>query len=94
MNWDGKIIVLAWYRAQDYAAHRRLDPKGMEPRFKDWLKNAEYTEKRLKADGFTVHRVMLDPAQLAGWAALNGGNIDTEMRARFAHHLFGIRQSH
>jgi hypothetical protein len=87
-------IVLCWFTRESYAQHLRLDPKSMKPRFKHWLKDAEAMEKRLRADGYAVHRMLLDAEQLAAWALLNGAEINEQTRARFAHHLFTQRQGH
>lgn len=89
-----RTIVLAWYERPHYADHVRLDPEGMKPRFKDWLREAESAEQRLQADGCTVIRVLIDPQELSAWALLHGAKIDPESRARFAHELFLMRHRH
>lgn len=91
MSDPPRIFVLAWFERRHYAAHIRLDPQGMKPRFKDWLREVESAERRFQARGDTVVRVVLDPQKLAAWALLRGVEINPESKARFAHELFLIR---
>jgi hypothetical protein len=79
------VVGLAWYRREDWEGLRRLYPdRGeMHDSFDDWLAVAEQTEQFLKSNGFAVKRVIVDPAELAGWCAARGLEPIAKARAEY-----------
>ena len=79
------VIGVAWYLAKDWDDMRSLcsDRDEMHESFGAWQRSAKQTERTLKAEGHTIVRVTIDPAEFAGWCAVRGRSMDGEARAEF-----------
>lgn len=75
--------VSVWFLRRDYAAHCRLDPE-MRKTFQQWQKLAQSMEDQARAQGLVVHRVVVDPHELAAWAKREGRRIHADSRQEFA----------
>lgn len=77
-------IAIAWYRKDDWAELKRLCPRpdDLHDTYEEWLANAQ---EGLKAAGFSEHdvlKVILTPEDLREWKAANGGEINSQVRAK------------
>jgi hypothetical protein len=70
---SGKTIANALYPDRDE----------MHDSFDDWLGDAQQTEQFLKAEGYAVKRVIVDPAELADWRAVRGIEPIATARAEY-----------
>lgn len=77
----------AWYRREHYARVLAImaNAAALPRSFDQWLKNAETGEQRLRAQGWIVHRIDLDPDQFLAWCARLNINADGKARSRFAN---------
>lgn len=79
------VIGVAWYLAKDWDDMRDLcsDRDEMHGSFEAWQRAAKQTERTLTAEGRTIVRVTIDPAEFAGWCAVRGRSMNGEARAEF-----------
>lgn len=82
-------IGMAWYRAEDYDAIRRVmaDGYNFPMDFAQWLKKAEARERRFRRDGYAVARVFIDPDLFREWCRPRGLKRDHLARIMFASRL-------
>jgi len=78
------VDVCAWLTREDYAAHRALDPNGLPATFDEWLRNAERGVEDVKRKGIFLHRVAIDPDELAAWCRANHRVVNGRARSQFA----------
>jgi hypothetical protein len=78
-------FVMAWTTPGDYAAHRRLDPQGLQPSYVAWLRNAQAiiqdTERR---HGVKVERITVKPKDLARWCRARDRRVNAQARQLYA----------
>lgn len=87
MNESPIVAVgIAWYRAEDYDAARRIMADGDQfpATFHEWRMKAEAAEKREQRRGQTVVRVYIDPETFADWCRARRLNVDAQARMKFA----------
>ena len=85
---------LAWLKSGDWRRWRALDPKGIQPRYKDWLEQAKRLEQGRQQEGIPVVRVAVDPEQFAAWCRQAGVEPDSRARANFAYEIGTRNQMH
>jgi hypothetical protein len=93
MNKSVMIAGLAWLTKANFAAHRRLDPTGLQQTFEQWLRSAERIEQETQARGIKVRRVEIDPDALAAWCRDRGVAVNSKARGLFAGIMVGETQS-
>jgi hypothetical protein len=83
------ITGILWYRPEDYLKCRKLFTDGnvLPETYKGWLAEAEKVEKKLKGDGITVLRVLLDPNTFPAWCLVKGMKLDAQARSAFASEM-------
>jgi len=85
------IDVVAWFTRENFDAHRKLDPHGLQPTFDDWLRDAQRGMEQLKRDGLAPETVVIDPADFAEWCGDTGRKVDGRARSAFAAFVFAKR---
>lgn len=78
------IDSIAWFTRENFAAHKALDPHGLQPTFDDWLRDAERGVKQLKLRGIVPERVVIDPNDFAAWCKSQSMKVDGRARGAFA----------
>ena len=83
------IIVIAWYRREDYGRIFALAEGGggMEPTFEEWEKFVEAVMPDIVARGVPVKKVIIDPREFAAWLRKEKRESTPESRALFAHSI-------
>jgi hypothetical protein len=78
-------VALPWFRRADYAALLKLfsDPDKLPETFDVWLQRAEAVERQSRKAGFTVARILIQPAPFAAWCKER--RVPPDQRARFAY---------
>ena len=68
---EQNIVVVVWYRANEYAAVRALaaDADRMEKTFQEWKVFADETVRSHEAAGRTVWKVHFDNTAFMRWAS-------------------------
>lgn len=81
------IIGMVWYQAEDYDAIRNVMADGdkLPATFHEWRMAAETGEKKLRRDGHTVVRALVQPEAFADWCRSRGLNVDAQARMDFAN---------
>jgi hypothetical protein len=87
------IVGVAWFTAENFPAHRALDPDSLQDSFAEWLHDVEATVANLKANGLTVERVLLGPLELEAWCAVRGRKVNPGARAELASEILERRCS-
>ena len=79
------VVALPWFRRAEYAALLSVftDPEKLPETFDVWLQRAEAVERQSSMSGFTVTRVLIQPALFAAWCAQR--RVSPDQRARFAY---------
>lgn len=87
MTTPALIVGLAWYRAEEYSAIRRIMADGHKfaGTFNEWRRIAEGIEQNLRRDGQTVVRAIIDPKTFPEWCRARGLNVDAQARMDFAN---------
>jgi hypothetical protein len=79
-------------RAKQTAPLRaRRNADGFHNAYREWLKSAENTVKRLKRQGIAAQPVILDIDEFIGWCAIGGLAPDGKARAEYAGEMLGAR---
>jgi len=83
-----QLFPLPWYEAQSYQRVCALmaDKDGLFGTYAEWFAAAQRTEQRLRGEGVTTIRVVLDLVQFPAWCAANrpGLHIDAKVRVAYA----------
>ena len=78
-------MALPWFRRADYPALSSLfiDSEKLPETFDVWLRRAEAVEQQSRKAGFTVARILIEPAPFAVWCKER--RVSPDQRARFAY---------
>jgi hypothetical protein len=76
--------VCIWFTRENYAAHRALDPDGLQMSFDEWIQTVERGLKQLELQGIVPARVVIDPTDFAAWCRGEGREINGDARMAFA----------
>jgi hypothetical protein len=87
------LIVLAWYRREDYDQIFALAPGGggMEPTFDDWQKFVKRAIPGIEARGIPIKKIIVKPGEFAAWLRKNNLQSSPEARAKYAFEIAGKR---
>jgi hypothetical protein len=82
-----RAIGIGWYSRQNY---RRIlevmeDADKLPPKFDQWLRRAEATERELKKAGHIVVRAMIEPEEFLAWCRARGLNVDAKARTQWGN---------
>jgi hypothetical protein len=70
-------------REEDYEAFSRMSPD-LPDTFEEWVTNAADIDRRLKARGVSVDRIVIRPDEFAVWARRRNMGFDEVARRAFA----------
>ena len=70
-------------REEGYEAFRKLSPD-LPDTFAEWARNAADIDRRLKARGISVDRIIIDPREFAEWTKAQGLGHHEAARRAFA----------
>lgn len=81
-----QIVGMVWYNAEDYDACLRImeDRAKLHTSYHLWRMDAETGEKRLRREGKTVVRAIIDPKTFPDWCLERDLHIDSYARNQFA----------
>ncbi len=79
------VVGVTWYRPEDWERLLQLFPDrdDMHDSYAAWLAEAHRAERAVVAGGHRVKRVLVDPAELAGWCLIHGLAPNAQARAEF-----------
>ena len=79
------VVALPWFRRVDYAALLKLftDSEKLPETFDVWRQRAEAVERQSRKAGFTVARILIEPAAFEAWCKKR--RVSPDQRARFAY---------
>jgi hypothetical protein len=79
------VVALPWFRRADYAVLLRMftDSEKLPESFDVWLQRAETVERQSRKAGFSVARILIQPAPFAAWCKKR--RLLPDQRARFAY---------
>lgn len=80
------IAAMAWYRREDYPRILAVmeDAKLLPQTWEDWFKSAKQGRDRLRAQGYVVEQVNIDPDTFPDWCRARGLKVDAHARSTFA----------
>lgn len=91
-----EVYGLPWYRIKDHATIRRImaDGHNLPCSFAIWRLSVESGERKLKREGKTAVRVLIDPEKFRGWCAAHGLDLNATARILYAsllakYHVMG-----
>lgn len=84
-----KVWVIAWYREQDWSDWCAVGK--FTGGHKEWLARAEAGAKARERDGYSVAKVVIEPAKFIEWCRVNGREIDGDARTLYAISLLDDR---
>lgn len=78
---------MAWYEASSYEQVKAIMEDGhkLPSTFKDFLRQAESMEHKLKGEGVLVVRAIILPGEFEAWCRANGQRVNAEGRMAFAN---------
>ena len=81
----GTLVGMGWYRSQDWERLLQVisDRDQLHNTYSEWLAEAEWAERNIRATGHEVRRVFVDPDELAAWCLIRGRKPDGKTRAEF-----------
>jgi hypothetical protein len=84
-DYNARAAGIAWIGEEDYAACLAIFEDGdkFEGGWKEWIKRAEKLEAEMKAQGYIVERVYIDPDTFPDWCRRNGVGTGREGRLKF-----------
>lgn len=92
-----EVYGLPWYRIKDYATIRRImaDGHNLPHSFDISRLSVENAERKLRHEGKTVVRVLIDPEIFRGWCVAHSLDLNATARILFAsllakHHAMTI----
>jgi hypothetical protein len=86
-------IALSWFRREDFARWREIDPN-FEPSYPRWLAKTREMIEALEKQGIGVVLVPIAPDAFVAWAKEHGKSTRTEARGEFAAVLMMQRSRH
>ena len=80
------ILGICWYLEQDYPAVLQImaDAHTLPDTFQRWQQIVQETERRYRAKGKVIIRVVIDPTTFPEWCRSRDLNIDARARNTFA----------
>jgi hypothetical protein len=78
-------IGLGWYRREDWNRLLEMFPDRdkLHDTYDEWLADVRRGEKLVKREGNIVKRIIVDPAALAAWCAIQGLEPVAAARAEY-----------
>jgi hypothetical protein len=79
------VIGLAWFWREEYPRLLGIfeDAQEMHDTWEEWEQAAKKVENHLKAEGYVVERVHIDPDTFPAWCRSAGVRIVASARSRF-----------
>jgi len=80
------IIGMVWYQPEEYDACMAImrDRAKLHSSYQLWRMDAETGEKKLRRQGKTVVRAIIDPKTFPDWCSRRGLDVDANARNEFA----------
>lgn len=80
------VLGIAWFRRKHWKQLLEIftDRDSLHSSYDEWLADAKKTERGMKALGFTVERIHIEPDRFPGWCAARGVEPNGEARSNFA----------
>lgn len=84
------VIIVCWYRAEEYAAVRLMaaDIVRMEKTFHEWKTIADEAFAQFAADGYDIRKVDFDHAAFLRWASARKVDSTYETRLEWCREIF------
>lgn len=89
---DGLQVGLAWFTREQWQRLAEVtdDRSALDDTFEQWERNALATLHRLRSQGHSVRKVMVDVETLVAWCRGRGRRIDSAARADYVVALLEI----